>query len=555
MTSVDGLTAACVGDAASGGLRANRSDGPLLGAAGDRGMTSSDLETNSPRGWGVILTLFALSLLAVYSVFHQSRDWNTATRLLLTYALVQNGDIEITPFVTRDGTLLRDPPTRDLSSPGDGRYFCDKAPGHSFLGAPAYWAALKCGLVSPYPTGLAARAYWPADYWTTLGTNGLYTALTGVLLTMLLHHLGMRPSSALLTGQACALASIAFPYATLYYGHSTCAFFTLASVYLLCRWPGKPFALLAGGLAAGIAVTIDYPQAVFAVGATAVVFASGCFSSQSRFSRWSWLWFALGGLPMAGLLGWYHYLVTGSAWQVPYTMEVEEIFAYHKEGWGIPIAVPKPAVVLELLIGRKRGLFWYSPVVFGAVAGLVVLWSRRRRWLAMLVGLTFAGLLAINAGFPTWDGGWAVGPRFLLPAFPLLFVAVGAWIDSQPDGAIGRMINSGFKVVWAASGLLCMALLAGFAAVGGRAPSHIDDPIRDFLSPSLSWPPQGPLGLAAVWNSISRLGSSYFVCAAVCVFALLTQGLLLYWCLRGQRRTPIPATPSLTRQDGTSAAS
>lgn len=501
-------------------------------------------DSHRPRCGYLLFIAFAASLLLVFASFHQTRDWNTATRLLLTYAFTQNASIEITPFVTRDGQLLRDPPTRDMSSPGDGRYFCDKAPGHSFLGVPACWIALKTGLIEPYPSGLAARAYWPADYWVTLGTNGLYTALGAVLLTALLQWLGVRPTVALLTGQAWALATIAFPYATLYYGHSTCAFFTLLSVAFLCWWPGRWWACFLSGLATGIAVTIDYPQAVFALAGVVVLGCMGWFRRDSQFGRWDWLWYVLGGLPMAGLLGYYHYLVTGSPFQVPYTMEVEEIFAYHREGIGIPIGVPKPAVVYELLLGQKRGLLWYSPVLLAAAPGLVVLWRRRQRWLAVLATLTFLGLLGINAGFPTWDGGWAVGPRFLLPSFPLLLVAAGVWLNSGSSSNLGRWLNRACKAVWLLAAVTTMVLLTGYAVVGGRVPPNFEHPIREFLLPSLTRPPQSPMGLAPILDSATGLESAYPVWFCVSIFILLTQGGLLFYCHRVSTRCHEAHSPS-----------
>ncbi len=125
-------------------------------------------------------------LLASYAFFWQSRDWNTATRLMLTYAIVDRGTIVI------DG--LEDQ-THDRAS-FEGHYYTDKLPGFSFLAIPAYAASRWAFGLPPHPVGAKGFAHWPADYWVTLGTSGLLSALTGVLLGSVatkVIHLSDRP--------------------------------------------------------------------------------------------------------------------------------------------------------------------------------------------------------------------------------------------------------------------------------------------------------------------------------------------------------------------------
>src|SRR5215211_5835374 len=83
--------------------------------------------------------------------FHHTRDWNSASRLLLSHAIVQNRSIEVTPFVAVDGMLVRDPPTKDLSSPDRRRYYCDKPPGQSFVGAAWLMILRSIGFAESHP--------------------------------------------------------------------------------------------------------------------------------------------------------------------------------------------------------------------------------------------------------------------------------------------------------------------------------------------------------------------------------------------------------------------
>src|SRR5437660_4041751 len=116
-----------------------------------------------PEPWVFVI------LLGSYSTFWLARDWNSASRLMLTYALVDRGTIKINGLQdqTRDSAFFR------------GAYYTDKLPGFS-LGATIPYALAKLALGLPdHPLNRDGFAYWPADYWVTLGTSGLFTALTG----------------------------------------------------------------------------------------------------------------------------------------------------------------------------------------------------------------------------------------------------------------------------------------------------------------------------------------------------------------------------------------
>ncbi|HEY2159114.1 MAG TPA: hypothetical protein VGH33_26030, partial [Isosphaeraceae bacterium] len=64
-----------------------------------------------------------LILWASYAFFWHARDWNSASRLMLTYALVDRGTIVLNGLEeqTRDIAYFR------------GRYYTDKLPGFSLL--------------------------------------------------------------------------------------------------------------------------------------------------------------------------------------------------------------------------------------------------------------------------------------------------------------------------------------------------------------------------------------------------------------------------------------
>ena len=155
-----------------------------------------------------------LILLGSYAYFWHSRDWNTASRLMLTYAMVDRGTVSITGLEHQTGDMAW----------FRGQYYSDKLPGFSLLATVPYALAKWVFHLPPHPLGTKPGwKYWPADYWITLGTSGLLTAWTGALLVLLARDLGCTPAVSALLGLAYGLSTPAYVYATLAYGHQASA--------------------------------------------------------------------------------------------------------------------------------------------------------------------------------------------------------------------------------------------------------------------------------------------------------------------------------------------
>ena len=82
--------------------------------------------------------------------------------------------------------------------------------------------------------------------------------------------------------------------------------------------------------------------------------------------------------------------------------------------------------LVRLLIGPNKGLVIFFPLFVLAVGGLVVLARRPGQRLASIaLGGPFLVLLLVTASWWAWDGTVGWGPRFLVPAVPLLAAAAG----------------------------------------------------------------------------------------------------------------------------------
>jgi hypothetical protein len=78
-----------------------------------------------------------------------------------------------------------------------------------------------------------------------------------------------------------------------------------------------------------------------------------------------------------------------------------------------------------------RGMFFLSPALLLAAPGLVA-WWRSKAWRAEWVALAgvIVSLFLFNASSAMWWGGYAVGPRYILPAVPFLALPIASWLSS-----------------------------------------------------------------------------------------------------------------------------
>jgi hypothetical protein len=407
-------------------------------------------------------------LLGSYAFFWHGRDWNTASRLMLTYALGDRGTIRLDGLEvhTNDIALFR------------RHYYTDKLPGYSLLAVPPYLLAKSALGLRAHPVGLRKAlpgGHWPADYWVTLATSGLASALTAALLVRLAGALGCGPRRAALVGLAYGLATPAFVYATLAVGHQVTAAALLGSFILLWRGgEGRVFALKSASAGALAALAAVVELQVGPVSAVLGLYLLAMVVSGRR-PAGSLVAFAAGAaVPSAALLA-YNAAAFGSPWDMGYFHERLDVFSeVHSASNPLGLSRPNWSVALPLLWGDHRGLLFYAPIVALAVPGWIVL-AAKRRW--DVAAVTFAACLAVylvNLSYRHWDGGWSTGPRLLVPLLPFAMVSVAALL------AVGGRGATVVAVILAVAGGVLMLLFQG---VGARIPQDFAHPLVEVVWP------------------------------------------------------------------------
>jgi hypothetical protein len=416
-----------------------------------------------------------VTLAGSYAFFWHSRDWNSASRLMLTYSIVDRGTITI------DGLAKQ---TGDKAFFG-GHYYTDKLPGFSLLATGPYLVA-RCVFGLPgHPLNGEALAYWPADYWVTLGTSALATALTGALLVSLARDLGCGPRQAALVALAYGLTTPAYAYATMSYGHQASSFALLASFALLWRTGQERrlprLRMLAAGFLTAAATVIE-----LSLGPVAAILGLYLLLQVLTGSRPAAAigLFILGAIiPTLVLLG-YDQLAFGAPWEMGYFHHATKIFArVHNARNPLGLRSPDWSKAGPLLWGGYRGLLYYAPVVAASVPGWFLLLARRRWGMAVVSALAVAAVFLVNLSYPEWTGGWSTGPRLLVPLLPFAMLPIAGLL-----AAGGRM---------ATLAVVTLALWGGavnllFQGVGGRLSQDIADPLGAAVWPLWQGAPLPP---------------------------------------------------------------
>jgi hypothetical protein len=360
------------------------------------------------RWRGPETALFVLAL-GVYAYFFQGGSWNSASRFDLVRAVVEQHTLRIDDYHQNTGDLaLR-----------DGHYYCDKAPGLSFVAVPAY------ALVHPFAgdrrprARLVNRGAWLATVWAV----GVPSAAAVVMVFHLAGpaFLGLPAATAAALALSYAFGTLALPYSTLFYGHQLAAALLIVAFGLLVpvrRGEKAPTTarLALTGILLGTAVAVEYPAAL------AVAAILGFEARRARLGR-RWVPLLAGlAIPLL-LLAAYHTVAFGHPLALPYHFSTD---APRHRGLALGIGLPEPRVMAALLVSRYRGLLYSAPWLLLAAPGAVVLLrDRARRPEGLVCAIVPLVLLALNASLGDWHGGWGTGPRHLVPALPFLALAAG----------------------------------------------------------------------------------------------------------------------------------
>ncbi len=403
--------------------------------------------------------LIVLLLFGCYAYFFPRwADPNQNSRLDMVVAVVDDGTLMIDKYVEN---------TVDYAKVG-GHYYSDKPPGSAFLGIPVY-AGLKAVLQTPMLARLVEKLSTNQAFQATLreGGSGVYlekvhfaiaqVALTlaipvmaSILLALLLYRILLDyqiDRRVSLAAVLCVgLLTPVFAYAGEYYSHMVSAALLVLGFYLI-RGNGNLGAgrLLLAGFCLGYAVLTEY--SVILVACVLFVYSAIRLIRLRSWPRIIWMAISAGAVG-AGLML-YNNAVFGGPLKLGY--EYSELWtAQHSTGF-MSLVAPTWDAIWGITFSPFRGLFFLSPILLFGLPGFYLWWRsgrfRAEFWTALAATLA---MFLFNASSIMWWGGFAVGPRYFLPAVPFIGLAAAfaaqAW-QAKPWFKVSALVLAAWSLM------------------------------------------------------------------------------------------------------------
>jgi hypothetical protein len=328
----------------------------------------------------------------------------------------------------------------------DGHLYIRKGVGMSALALPLMWL------------GLVVPAWGPAT--TILIFNALVTAATGALLLQYLRALGYHNRIALIAALTFGLATLAWPYAKTFFSDPLAALCLVLAALALLRFrnTGRISATFWAGLALAIAVAVRYANVVMIpiYGLLLLTYQmpslrSGASSSNRKHpisrlqpltsSLRAWVSFGAPLAVVAIALAFYNLTRYGDPFNTGYLPE-ESFSGIWWQG------------IAGMLISPGRGLLLYTPVLLMALLAAPT-WLRRHPPEAALAWAIILVHLLLYGKWFMWHGGYAWGPRFLVPTLPFFVMN------------LTPAIEWGKKSKWWQGSFLALATLSGLIQILG----------------------------------------------------------------------------------------
>ncbi|MEO5866846.1 MAG: hypothetical protein ABIS14_10980 [Sphingomonas sp.] len=371
---------------------------------------------------GLAAGLFVLVWLSCIWFGSFALNPNNATRLFGAIELVEKGDARIDRFETL---------TIDKARFGR-HYAVDKAPGMTLMAMPAVWVvntathSTSSGQIIDITEPHFYRFLKARQQLAVATTSAVLTAFAAVLLFDFGCGLTGSVAAGLFGALGYALGSIVWGWSTTLFGHAPAA--ALLTIAIWAVWRGTSGAAELArwrypvmiGAVLGWAVVIEFPT----------VISAGAIGLWALWRTRSLAWPArlrlylptvAAALLMLVPLALYNQIAFGT----PFKLGYEGVIGFDGMQRGLfGLTYPKPEALFGIVIGDRRGLFWFAPVLLLGAAGLVVMIrARATRDLGVMAVAAIAMVLLVNASYVYWTGGGSTGPRHSVTAIP--FLALG----------------------------------------------------------------------------------------------------------------------------------
>src|SRR5205814_6312415 len=293
--------------------------------------------------------------------------------------------------------------TGDLSI-ANGHVYANKAPALSWLASIPYFIVHTI-----FGTPGNALALGVAAYMATLFSVGIFAALIPALLYLEARRRGVDATWAASVALMIAFATELLPYSTLM------MVAVPSGALMLIAYTSRRDAL--AGFAAGLAAAMNYvcvPAIVILAiprGGQAPSPVHGTLGQARRLSSTGK--FIVGAaIPLIGLA--IYQRICFSSYFTNSVAKSDPRFLANNAAFGV-LGKPSLEALYGITISPYRGLFFFAPLLLMALVPLL------REKIILAISIIF---IAFNVCFNGWEGGLAIGARYLVPLIPLWGIAL-----------------------------------------------------------------------------------------------------------------------------------
>jgi hypothetical protein len=379
--------------------------------------------------------LFACYMVAYSGQLHTIDE---TSMFAVTESMVKWGRLDTNQIAWSQWALS--PATAQGSFGLGGNVFSKKGLAISLLAVPLYWIGMNLSGVGFVQTAMLL--------------NPIITALTGTIVFLYSRQLGYSSKASLWVALLFGLGTAAVVYTKVFSSEPVSAMALLLAVYFASRCHRERALINSSlaGLSLGLAVATTAANLVTAP--FLLLYLSRITIHESRFTnhdsrftlhnrdRWKHLTLFLVSLAVVCLVvGFYNYARFGNP------LDSGRRFAK-----GEAFSTPLWLGLYGFLLSPYKSIFLYSPILLACIVSFP-LFFKRHRLEGWLFGLIVIAHLLLFAKWYMWWGGFAWGPRFLVPLTPFLVLTLAPLVE----GVLARRSLAG-KLILAALALLSTAV-------------------------------------------------------------------------------------------------